>query len=60
MAKRAKVYSVQYNGGGTPEAEPNYVINSKGWYSELIKQGAEFLDFRNKRYKITPKGLYIA
>ncbi len=59
MAKRAKIYAVQYNGGGTAEAETNYIKNSKGWYTALIKQGAEYLDFRGKRYKITPKGLYL-
>lgn len=58
MSKRAKIYAQQYNGGGTSEAETNYLKNTKGWFSEMIKQGGEYLEFRGKRYKITPKGLY--
>jgi hypothetical protein len=55
--KRAKIYAVKYNGGGTAEAETNYKKNTISWYKEMKKHGAEYLIFRGKKYNITEEGL---
>lgn len=57
--KRAKYYSVKYNGGGTSAAETNYLKNTIGWYNVMLKAGAEYLNFRGKKYNITTKGLAL-
>lgn len=57
ISKRAKIYAVKYNGGGTTTAETNYKRNTIGWYKELKNHGAEYLNFRGKKYNITDKGL---
>lgn len=60
MAQRAKIYSTRYNGGGTAEAETNYVKNCKAWYKFLKNEsGVEYLDFNGKRYEVKDNGLYV-
>ena len=58
-AKRANYYAIIYNGKGSDKAEKHYLYNTIGWYNELLKIGAEYLMFRNKKYTITKKGLMI-
>lgn len=59
MSNRAEYYAKKYNGGGTTEAEENYKINCKAWYSVLLIQGAEYLEFNGKKYTITKNGLAL-
>ncbi len=59
MENRAVYYAKKYNGGGTEEAEKNYILNCKAWFALLLKQGAEYLEFNGKKYDITKNGLAI-
>ncbi len=59
MENRAVYYAKKYNGGGTEEAENNYILNCKAWFTLLLKQGAEYLEFNGKKYDITKNGLAI-
>ncbi len=59
LENRAEYYATKYNGGGTSEAEDNYIKNCKAWYSLLLKQGAEYLEFNGKKYNITKNGLSL-
>lgn len=59
LENRAEYYANKYNGGGTSEAEDNYIKNCKAWYSLLLKQGAEYLEFNGKKYNITKNGLSL-
>ena len=56
---RAKYYRKKYNGGGSAKAYENYLKNTIGWYNTLLKHGAEFFNFRGKKYYITKKGLSL-
>lgn len=57
--KRAKYYTQKYNAGGTAEAQRNYLKNTIGWFKVLLEHGAEYLNFRGKKYLITKNGLSI-
>ncbi len=59
LQKRADYYTKKYNCGGTAEAEENYINNCKAWYSFLLKQGAEHLEFNGKKYQLTKNGLAL-
>jgi len=59
LKNRASQYSTKYNGGGSSEAETNYVNNCKAWYTVLLQQGAEYLEFNGKKYDITKNGLSL-
>ena len=59
LENRAKYYATKYNGGGTSEAETNYIKNCKAWYTTLLNQGADYLEFNGKKYDITKNGLSI-
>lgn len=59
LQNRASCYATKYNSGGTAEAEQNYINNCKAWYTFLLKQGAEYLEFNSKKYTITKNGLAI-
>lgn len=59
MASRAEYYATKYNGGGTKEAKDNYIKNCKAWYTVLMQQGAEYLEFNGRKYDITKKGLSL-
>jgi hypothetical protein len=59
LEKRADYYTKKYNCGGTTEAEENYINNCKAWYSFLLKQGAEYLEFNGKKYLLTKNGLAL-
>lgn len=57
LENRANIYSKYYNGGGSKNAQVNYINNVKAWCKVLQQKGAEYLNFSNKKYSITDKGL---
>ena len=59
LENRATYYANKYNGGGTDEAKVNYIKNCKAWYTLLLNQGAEYLEFNGKKYNITKNGLSL-
>lgn len=59
LEKRANYYAIKYNGGGSSDAEANYIKNCKAWYTVLLNQGAEYLEFNGKKYNITKNGLSL-
>lgn len=57
MDKRSKIYAKYYNGGGTAEAQSNFIKNVKGWLSHLKDKGAEYFNFNNKKFIVSDTGL---